>query len=114
MPSLKDSLLRAGIVYSTDPNFQSYDESEEEKVETLPPSRQTLILSMERAGRKGKTVTIVRGFVGQDSDLAALAKWLKTRIGVGGSCKDGEIILQGDWRERVRQLLTEKGYRTKG
>lgn len=104
----------SGVVFSTNPNYQ-YDDGNEDTVETLPKQQQKLRLSMERAGRGGKTVTIVRGFVGSDADLEELGKWLKQRCGVGGSVKDGEIIIQGDHRARLLEMLKKEGYtQTKG
>lgn len=97
-----------GIVYSTNPDYQS--PAEEDEVETLPPSRQRLRVRMERAGRKGKTVTLVTGFVGSEADLSALAKALKTRLGVGGTAKDGEIVIQGDFRPKIIELLKSMDY----
>ena len=104
---------RLGVVYSTNPDFK-YDSGESEQVETLAPEKQNLRVWRDTHGRAGKVATIVRGFVGSDDDLATLGKRLKQRIGVGGSVKDGEIIIQGEHRDRVTQLLLEEGYsRTK-
>lgn len=100
---------RVGVVYSTDPDYQ-YDDDAASEIDTLPVSQQRLRLSMERAGRGGKTVTLVRGFVGRDADLQVLAKLLKQRCGVGGSVKDGEIIIQGDHRARLVEILRKEGY----
>ena len=100
---------KLGVVYSTNPDFQ-YDYDQPEAVETLPPSHQRLRVRMERSGRGGKTVTIVDKFVGSDADLEALGKTLKTRCGVGGSAKEGQIIIQGDFRDRVVALLQDLGY----
>lgn len=100
---------KLGVVYSTNPDFQ-YDYDQPEAVETLPPSQQRLRVRMERSGRGGKTVTIVDKFVGSDADLEALGKTLKTRCGVGGSAKEGQIIIQGDFRDRVVALLQDLGY----
>lgn len=100
---------KLGVVYSTNPDFQ-YDYDQPEAVETLPPSQQRLRVRMERSGRGGKTVTIVDKFVGSDADLEALGKALKTRCGVGGSAKEGQIIIQGDFRDRVVALLQDLGY----
>lgn len=100
---------RLGMVYSTNPNFQ-YDTGEEEEVETLPKNQQRLRVRMEKNGRGGKTVTIVAGFVGTEADLKELGKWLKGRLGVGGSAKDGEVIVQGDFKQRVIDLLKGDGY----
>lgn len=101
---------RDGVVFSTDPNYQYDDNGNENENETLPKQQQKLRLSMERAGRGGKTVTIVRGFVGGEQDLEELGKRLKQRCGVGGSVKDGEIIIQGDHRSRLVEILKQDGY----
>lgn len=100
---------RVGVVYSTNPDFEYSDDSQEE-AETLPKKQQKLRLSMERAGRGGKTVTLVKGFVGSGEDIDALCKLLKQRCGVGGSVKDGEIIIQGDHRQRLVEILKKEGY----
>lgn len=100
---------RLGIVYSTNADYE-YTTSEEPEQETLPKNRQRLRVAMEKNHRGGKTVTIVRGFVGTDEDLTALARLLKTRLGVGGSAKDGEVIVQGDFRTRVIDILKSDGY----
>lgn len=100
---------RVGVVYSTNPDFEYADGSEAEAT-TLIKTQQRLRISMERAGRGGKTVSIVRGFVGAASDLQALAKLLKQRCGVGGAAKDGEIIVQGDHRQRLVEILKAEGY----
>jgi translation initiation factor 1 len=99
------------IVYSTDPDYQF--ESEEEAVETLPPEKQNLLIRLDKKQRKGKQVTLVKGFVGSNEDLRELGKILKSRCGVGGSAKDGEIIVQGDFRQKVGQVLASLGYRFK-
>ncbi|MBO4444423.1 MAG: translation initiation factor [Bacteroidaceae bacterium] len=100
---------RLNIVYSTNPDFE-YETNEEPEPETKPKAMQRLRVSMEKNHRGGKTVTLVRGFVGTSEDLSALARFLKTRLGVGGSAKDGEIIIQGDFRQRVVDLLKREGY----
>ena len=97
------------IVFSTNPDF-NYGDSEPQ-VETLAPERQKLRISIERHHRGGKTVTLVRGFVGSDDDLQALAKTLKTKCGTGGSAKEGEIIIQGEVKEKVLSLLLQLGYK---
>ena len=83
---------RVGVVYSTNPDFE-YDDAQEAEAETLPRQQQPLRLNMERAGRGGKTVTLVKGFVGSEADLNALCKLLKQKCGVGGAAKEGEIII---------------------
>ena len=100
---------RLNIVYSTNPNF-SYETIEEEANETLLKNQQKLRVSIEKKGRGGKTVTLVKGFVGTDNDLKALSKLLKTKCGVGGSVKDTEIIIQGDFKQRLIDLLKAEGY----
>ena len=100
---------RLNIVYSTNPDF-AYTTDEKEENETLPKQQQKLRVSIEKNHRGGKTVTIVRGFIGTDDDLKTLAKLLKTRCGVGGSAKDGEIIIQGDFKPKVIELLVKEGY----
>lgn len=100
---------RVGVVYSTNPDFSFSDNSEDE-ASTLPKNQQKLRLSMERAGRGGKTVTVVRGFVGTEEDMNALCKLLKQKCGVGGTVKDGELIIQGDHRERLAEILKKEGY----
>lgn len=101
-----------GVVYSTNPDFQ-YQYDEEPEAETLPPGEQRLRVTLDRRHRGGKTVTLVTGFVGTDNDLQALGKMLKGKCGVGGSAKDGEIIIQGDQTEKVRQSLSNAGYTVK-
>lgn len=101
---------RLGIVYSTKVDFQ-YETDEVEELETLPIEQQKLRVKVEKAGRKGKTVTLVTGFIGTDEDLKLLAKQLKTRLSTGGSSKGGEIVIQGDVKQRVVQLLLEIGYK---
>ena len=99
-----------GVVYSTNPDYQ-YQYDEEPEAETLAPEKQRLRVSLDRHHHGGKTVTLVKGFVGTDEDLQALGKMLKGKCGVGGSVKDGEIIIQGDQQEKVRAALTAAGYR---
>ena len=103
---------RLGVVYSTNPDFQYQSETPEEP-ETLEPSRQKLIVGIDRKARAGKQVTLVSGFVGRDEDLKELGKMLKVRCGVGGTAKDGEIVIQGDFRDRVVELLRAAGYNAK-
>ena len=100
---------KGGVVFSTDPNFEfQYDEPEVTAI--LPPDKQQLRVSLDRKQRGGKEVTLVTGFVGPKEELERLGKMLKTRCGVGGAVKDGEILIQGDHRERVLQLLIQEGF----
>ena len=103
---------RLGVVYSTNPDFK-YQQEAEEEAETLAPGKQRLIVRIDRRQRAGKQVTLVEGFVGRSEDLAALAKTLKTKCGVGGTAKDGEITIQGDLRDKVTALLQTMGYNAK-
>lgn len=100
---------RLQVVYSTNPDYNYITEDEPEE-ETLPKQQQKLRVQIEKNHRGGKTVTIVRGFVGAEEDLKALAKLLKTCCGVGGSAKEGEIIIQGDFKPKVIELLVKEGY----
>ncbi len=102
---------REGIVYSTNPNFAFNDNPAETK--TLPATQQNLRVMLDKKQRGGKKVTLVTGFVGSQNDLNELGKLLKTSCGVGGTAKDGEIIIQGDFRERVLGILLQKGYKAK-
>jgi translation initiation factor 1 len=99
---------RLNIVYSTNPDFRY--ESEEEVVDTLPKEKQLLRISLDKRNRKGKAVTLITGFAGLAEDLEELGKFLKVKCGTGGSAKDGEIIVQGDFRNKVLELLQKEGY----
>ncbi len=101
---------RLNIVYSTNPDF-AYETDEDTQVETLPAAEQRLKVQLDKRHRNGKSVTLISGFVGNDDDLRELGKFLKTKCGVGGSAKDGEILIQGDFREKVTALLIDKGYK---
>ena len=103
---------RLGVVYSTNPDFK-YETPAETEAETLPPAKQHLIVSIDRRNRGGKQVTLVTGFVGTADALKELGKTLKTKCGVGGTAKDGEITIQGDLRDKVVALLKEMGYNAK-
>ncbi len=104
-----DWKARLGMVYSTNPDFE-YRTGERAEQPTLPAEKQTLRVSLDRRRRGGKQVTLITGFVGTDGDLESLAKDLKTRLGVGGAAKEGEIIIQGDFTARVVELLHSRGY----
>jgi translation initiation factor 1 len=99
-----------GFVFSTNPDFQFQHEAEEEEAAELPNDKQPLKILLDRKQRKGKEVTLITGFAGKTESLEALGKALKTKCGVGGSVKDGEILLQGDHREKVLAYLLEKGF----
>jgi translation initiation factor 1 len=103
---------RLGVVYSTSDDY-SYDYDAEGEAETLQPGDQKLAVSLDKKQRGGKQVTLVTGFVGSENDLKALGKMLKTKCGVGGSAKQGEIIIQGDFRDRVKELLQQENYRVR-
>lgn len=103
---------RLGMVYSTNPDFQ-FEHGETVEEETLAPERQELVVSIDKKGRGGKQVTVVNGFVGKEEDLQELGKTLKTKCGVGGSVKDGAILVQGDQRDKITSILTTLGYRAK-
>ena len=109
---MNDWKQRLGMVYSTNPDFE-YSTTENEEQQTLAPAEQNLRVWLDRKQRGGKTVTLVKGFVGSEADLAELGRMLKSKCGVGGSAKDGEIIIQGDHRDRVVELLIAAGYRCK-
>ncbi len=103
---------RLGVVYSTNQNFDYETETEDEE-KTLPPKQQNLRVMLDKRNRKGKAVTLVTNFVGQESDLKELGKKLKSKCGVGGSVKNGEIIIQGDFRDRIVTILKSDGYKVK-
>ena len=105
----KDWKDRLGVVYSTNSDFE-YNTGEEEETETLSPEAQKLKVSIDRKQRKGKTVTLVQGFVGTEDDLKELGRLLKSKCGVGGSVKDGEIIIQGDHLPKLKKILSELKY----
>lgn len=100
---------RLNIVYSTNPDY-NYEEGNGEETETLPKEKQLLRISLDKRNRKGKAVTLITGFIGTTEDLEQLGKFLKVKCGVGGSAKDGEIIVQGDFRNKILELLQKEGY----
>jgi len=106
--SKKNKPDNRGFVYSTDPNFRF--EEDQQNAETLPAAQQRLKVRLETKHRAGKAVTLIEGFIGKDQDLQNLGKKLKTSCGTGGSAKDGEIIIQGDQRDKVMQWLLKNGY----
>lgn len=105
---------RLNVVYSTNPDFGYEMDNDEEQV-TLDKDKQNLRVSIDKKNRGGKVVTLITGFVGTENDLKELGKLLKSKCGVGGSAKDGEIIIQGDFKTKVMELLVREGYtKTKG
>lgn len=111
-PTTSDWKSRLGVVYSTNPDF-SYNKGGENEPDTLPPQQQNLLVILDRKQRKGKSVTLIKGFSGKEDDLEALAKKLKSKFGVGGSAKDGEIIIQGDFVQKTIDYLLAEKYKVK-
>jgi translation initiation factor 1 len=103
---------RLGMVYSTNPDFK-FENSADAESETLPPQKQDLRVQLDKKQRAGKKATLITGFVGKDEDLKELAKILKTKCGVGGSAKDGEILIQGDFCNKVIEILKASNYKVK-
>ncbi len=101
-----------GVVYSTNDEYE-YVENEKGEENSLPPSKQNLRISLDRKQRGGKTVTLITGFVGAKEELDNLGKLVKQKCGVGGSIKDGVIVIQGDFKVRILELLTKEGYKAK-
>ncbi len=110
--SNNDWKSRLGMVYSTNSDFE-YTNQEEAQEATLLPSQQMLRIWVDRKHRAGKTATLIKGFVGTEYDLKELTKSLKSKCGVGGATKDGEVIIQGDHRDRIFDLLVKAGYKCK-
>jgi translation initiation factor 1 len=108
----KSKKERINVVYSTNPNF-SYQEEEEDIQDTLPKNQQKLYVSIDKKQRAGKEVTLIEGFIGLEDDLKELGKVLKSKCGVGGSVKDGEILIQGNFRDKIIELLQKEGYGVK-
>lgn len=102
----------SGIMYSTDPGFV-VEQPDVEQEEKLSPSQQDLRVTLDRKNRGGKAVTLITGYRGGEEELQKLAKLLKSKCGVGGAAKDGEILIQGDFREKVMQLLQNEGFKAK-
>jgi translation initiation factor 1 len=112
MAKKNDWKNRDGVVYSTNSDFQ-FEEKQKSEQQTLPPQQQNVRVLLDKSGRAGKQVTLVTGFTGSSDDLEKLTKLLKTKCGVGGSSKDGEILIQGDVRTKVMELLIKEGYKAK-
>ena len=104
---------RLNIVFSTNPDFQYEADETEEQSETLANNKQNLRIELDKRHRKGKAVTLVTGYIGTEDDLATLAKTLKTKCGSGGSSRCGEILIQGDFRQKILELLQKEGYKAR-
>jgi translation initiation factor 1 len=112
MAKKNDWKKREGVVYSTASDF-SYSTGATDEAATLPPQQQNLKVSLDKSGRAGKQVTLIAGFVGSAKDLETLGKLLKSKCGVGGAVKDRHVLIQGDVRDKVVQILSTEGYRAK-
>lgn len=107
-----DKNKKSGMVYSTNPDFH-FQFEEDQQQESLPNNQQKLYVSIDKKQRAGKEVTLVEGFIGSDDDLKDLGKILKSKCGVGGTVKDGEIIIQGNFRDKIMELLIKEGFQVK-
>lgn len=103
---------RLNIVFSTNPNFE-FESEEETEVEKVANNKQNLRIELDKRHRKGKAVTLVTGYIGSDDDLGELAKMLKTKCGSGGSSRCGEILIQGDFRQKILEILLKEGYKAR-
>ncbi len=108
----KNKKIPVGVVFSTNPDFDFAFENDAE-VQTLAPNQQNLKVQLDKKARAGKQVTLISGFIGKDDDLEVLSKKLKNLCGCGGSAKDGEILIQGDFRDKILTFLTTSGYKAK-
>ena len=108
----KKNKKRINVVYSTNPDF-NFDEEIQEENDTLNPDKQILYVSLDRKNRRGKEVTLIQGFVGSEDDLKSLSKHLKSKCGVGGTAKNGEILIQGGFVKKIMEILSDQGYRIK-
>ncbi|OFX55162.1 MAG: translation initiation factor 1 [Bacteroidetes bacterium GWA2_30_7] len=113
MSKEKSRKERVNIVYSTNSDFQYEFDNNSQDIETLPANQQNLKIILDKKQRGGKQVTLITGFIGTGQDLSELAKKLKTKCGVGGSSKDTEILIQGDFRQKILQILLSEGYKAK-
>jgi translation initiation factor 1 len=107
----KTNKQNGGLIFSTNPDFLPADEQDD--ISTPPPQQQNLRVMLDKRNRSGKSVTLITGFIGCDEDLEVLGKTLKNKCGTGGTVKDGEILIQGDFRQKILQLLISSGYKAK-